>query len=49
MGPEKALTGPARRGHKRTIEQHLALLANDPELQEAYAVLSKLILKAYGN
>lgn len=49
LGPEKALTGPARRGDKRTIEQHLSLLANDPELQEAYAVLSKLILKAYGH
>lgn len=49
LGPERALTGPARRGDERTIEQHLALLANDPELQEAYAVLSKLILKAYGH
>jgi len=47
LGPEKALTGPARRGDERTIEQHLALLTGDPDLQQAYGVLSKLILKAY--
>lgn len=49
LGPEKALTGPARRGDLRTIEQHLAQLSDDPDLQEAYGVLSNLILKAYGH
>ncbi len=49
IGPEKALTGPARRGDVRTVEQHMELLAKDPELREAYGLLSKLIMKRFGH
>lgn len=49
LGPEAALTGPARRGDVRTIKQHLDQLHNDPDLRDAYALLSKLIMRAYGH
>ncbi|MBK7298753.1 MAG: DUF2520 domain-containing protein [Flavobacteriales bacterium] len=48
LGPEAALTGPARRGDIRTIKQHLDQLADDPDLRDAYALLSKLIMRAHG-
>lgn len=47
-GPDEALTGPARRGDLRTIQRHLDLLRHDPELRRAYALLSELIQRAYG-
>lgn len=49
IGPEQALTGPARRGDTHTIKEHLALLDGDPDLRQAYALLSGMILKAYGH
>ncbi|MBP6311993.1 MAG: Rossmann-like and DUF2520 domain-containing protein [Flavobacteriales bacterium] len=48
LGPEAALTGPARRGDIRTVKQHLDQLADDPDLRDAYALLSKLIMRTYG-
>jgi predicted short-subunit dehydrogenase-like oxidoreductase (DUF2520 family) len=48
-GPDAALTGPARRGDRHTVQHHLELLANDPDLQQAYALLSEQIMRAYGN
>ena len=48
LGPEAALTGPARRGDIRTVKQHLDQLEDDPDLRDAYALLSKLIMRAYG-
>ncbi|MBV6405005.1 MAG: DUF2520 domain-containing protein [Flavobacteriales bacterium] len=42
-GPEAALTGPARRGDRGTLERHQAMLANDPRLQHLYRSLSELI------
>lgn len=49
VGPSDALTGPARRGDVRTVQAHLDLLTHDPDLRRAYALLSDLILKAYGH
>lgn len=49
IGPEEALTGPARRGDASTIQRHLDLLTSEPELRRAYALLSEMILRAYGN
>lgn len=49
MGPANALTGPARRGDVRTVQAHLDRLTHDPDLRRAYALLSNMILKAYGH
>lgn len=49
IGPEHALTGPARRGDTRSIHRHLDQLTSDPDLRRAYAQLSTMILKAYGH
>ena len=49
IGPEHALTGPARRGDTRSIRKHLDQLAFDSDLRRAYALLSAMILKAYGH
>lgn len=49
IGPEDALTGPARRGDASTIQRHLDLLTSEPELRRAYALLSDMILRAYGH
>jgi predicted short-subunit dehydrogenase-like oxidoreductase (DUF2520 family) len=49
IGPAEALTGPARRGDKGTIHDHLERLAQDPELRTAYVLLSSMILRAYGH
>lgn len=43
IGPEQAQTGPAQRGDLITIKAHLELLANDPEKQALYQMLSELI------
>lgn len=44
---DAAVTGPARRGDVGTLEKHLALLAEEPELRRAYAALSTLIYHTY--
>jgi len=49
LGPQNALTGPARRGDTGTIHAHLDLLTHDPDLRRAYAQLSDMILRAYGH
>jgi predicted short-subunit dehydrogenase-like oxidoreductase (DUF2520 family) len=46
LGPESAMTGPARRGDLLTIEKHLAQL-EDEELKLIYQVLSKRIIEGY--
>jgi predicted short-subunit dehydrogenase-like oxidoreductase (DUF2520 family) len=40
MSPAAAQTGPAIRNDTATIEKHLALLSNYPELQKIYSILS---------
>ncbi|UTW63042.1 DUF2520 domain-containing protein [bacterium SCSIO 12741] len=43
MGPDKAQTGPARRGDSQTVEKHLAMLADDPNLQGLYQSFTESI------
>lgn len=40
-------TGPARRGDEQTMQKHLQLLNNEPELQDLYKTISNSILKMY--
>ncbi len=41
--PQNTQTGPAIRGDTTTIDKHLALLADKPEIQELYKKMSELI------
>lgn len=43
LGPAAAQTGPAIRGDEPTIAMHLELLRENPEIQEMYLSLSRLI------
>ena len=47
MGAEKALTGPARRGDKETINKHLDLLKDNNEEKEIYKLLTNYIINKY--
>ena len=47
LSPEKALTGPARRGDMETIREHGKLLADYPKELEIYRVLTNYILEKY--
>lgn len=47
LSPYEAQTGPARRGDKKTLEDHVGQLKNSTH-KEIYAVLSKSIQKTYG-
>ncbi len=47
VGPEAALTGPARRGDRSTVDRHLALLATDPDLQRIYRAISERIARRH--
>jgi predicted short-subunit dehydrogenase-like oxidoreductase (DUF2520 family) len=47
MGAEKALTGPARRGDKETINKHLNLLKDNNEEKEIYKLLTNYIINKY--
>jgi len=49
IGPDQALTGPARRGDVTTIKRHLDQLTDEPELRRAYALLSEMIQRAHGH
>ncbi len=48
-GPDATLTGPARRGDRKTLGKHLDLLKGDRELRRAYALLTRMILAANGH
>ncbi len=43
VSPSKSQTGPAVRGDDKTIEKHLAILENYPQLKKVYEVLSESI------
>jgi predicted short-subunit dehydrogenase-like oxidoreductase (DUF2520 family) len=45
FNPSEMQTGPAIRGDVSTIQKHLALLKNFPELKNIYAVMSESILE----
>lgn len=49
ISPEKALTGPARRGDIQTILDHEEMLVNSPKELEIYKVLTDYILEKYHN
>jgi predicted short-subunit dehydrogenase-like oxidoreductase (DUF2520 family) len=42
-GPKESQTGPAMRGDAKTIEKHLHLLENHPELTNVYKIITKSI------
>lgn len=42
--PREVQTGPAARGDRETMKQHLALLEKEPDLQELYERISQRIL-----
>jgi hypothetical protein len=46
--PEVIQTGPARRGDRTTIQAHLDLLSNHPELAHLYQLMSQSIARHYG-
>ena len=43
--PSTVQTGPAVRRDEQTMETHLTLLQNHPDLQEVYRLLSQGIIK----
>ena len=47
MGPQKALTGPARRRDTLTIQKHLRELKKYPRLEQIYDVITGFILKHF--
>ncbi|MDQ3100805.1 MAG: DUF2520 domain-containing protein [Bacteroidota bacterium] len=44
LGSQRALTGPAKRGDRRTIDVHKSILQEDPALQQIYESLTKRII-----
>lgn len=44
IGPEKSLTGPARRGDLETLDRHMTYLNQKSEISEIYHLLSQMIL-----
>lgn len=48
IGPDQAMTGPARRGDHDTVQRHLDLLPDGTPLKRIYALLSDRILEVYG-
>ena len=49
ISPDRALTGPARRGDLATIKEHEKMLANNPKELEIYKVLTDYIFEKYHN
>lgn len=47
LGPENAQTGPAVRHDFDTMDSHIDLLKNDPEVAEIYNLISKHIMKMH--
>ena len=46
IGPEESQTGPAKRGDKKTIEEHKKILGNK-EYNKLYLIITRLIEKKY--
>lgn len=49
ISPEKALTGPARRGDFATIAEHEKMLADKPDELAIYMILTDYIIEKYKN
>ena len=47
LHPMDAQTGPARRNDTSTMERHLALLAQQPDMAEVYRLISKQLISIY--
>lgn len=47
MPPVEAQTGPARRNDQGTLQQHLQLLQQHPDVQKVYQILTDYILTQY--
>lgn len=47
--PELLQTGPAKRGDHETLQKHLHMLDDTPELAEIYLQMTNRILKEYGH
>lgn len=47
LGPELSQTGPAARNDNNTIEKHLELLSDSPQLQKIYRDISESIINYY--
>jgi predicted short-subunit dehydrogenase-like oxidoreductase (DUF2520 family) len=47
IGPDKAQTGPARRGDLEILDKHIEFLQHDEKLAEIYRVVSQHILDKY--
>jgi predicted short-subunit dehydrogenase-like oxidoreductase (DUF2520 family) len=47
--PKEAQTGPAKRGDRSTIKEHLLLIQNEPELLELYKLFTNNILNTYSH
>lgn len=47
IGPEKAQTGPAKRGDLEILDKHIEFLQHDEKLSEIYRVISQHILDKY--
>ena len=47
LGPENSQTGPAVRNDYDTMDSHLDLLKNDPDVEEIYNLISKHIQKVH--
>ena len=47
LDPADAQTGPARRGDDHTIERHLKMLQDDPDLRQLYQLFSDRITKQF--
>ncbi len=45
--PEEMQTGPAKRNDRKTVEQHLEMLAGNKELTQLYQLLTQLIIKTH--
>ncbi len=49
IGPEKAQTGPAKRGDLEILDKHIEYLKHDEKLAEMYRVISQHILDKYSD
>lgn len=45
--PSESQTGPAKRNDTQTIQKHLSLLEDNPELKKVYTLLSEHLIKKY--
>ena len=49
IGPEKAQTGPAKRGDMETLDRQLEALQNEQGIAKIYESVSQHILEFYSN